>query len=263
MKFLKETTRWLGHQGNKLFIPTRNPAVRMQEKALWMRFSKNSVDVAFALRSKDLDTLLGTVGDSLTCKKEWDDLKTLSKFIEGNDQLEIADIGNDEFHIYHNNGEWYKIRVESNGYTIFFFDKDDHNHMKFCAMSLGAVLMNLHKYLSEKEIKKLIDENNNDDEMDDNYDDQMIEKGVVGWCEETEGVAIKLAVYNDGTSINKDFPDFIIILNKQYVYKLKLFCGRYSLFLMPHSKQENFLLTGTEEKIIEYLQETLKVVMSN
>ena len=259
MKFLKETTRWLGHQGNKLFIPTRNPAVRMQEKALWMRFSKNSVDVAFALRSKDLDTLLGAVADCLTCKKEWDDLKTLSKFIEGNDQLEIADIGNDEFHIYHNNGEWYKIRVESNGYTIFFFDKDDHNHMKFCAMSLGAVLMDLHKYLSEKEVEKLIDENECNDE--DNYDDWMRGEGIVGWCKRRTGVAVKLAKYHQ--EYTGDFPDYIIILNKQYVFKLKQNEENNLLYLMPHSKQEDLVKVGTEEDIIDYLEGKLQKAMSN
>lgn len=255
MNFFNKSTSWLGHQGNKLFIPTRNPVVRMQEKNLWMRFSKNSVDVAFALRNKDLDTLLGSVADCLTCKKEWDDLKTLSKFIEGNNQLEIADIGNDEYHIYHNNGEWYKIRVENNGqYNIFYFDKKDHNHMKFCAMSLGAVLMDLHKYLSEKEIEKLIDEDEYDDE-----DNWMREEGIVGWCKRRKGATIKLSPCN-----NKEYPpEYIIILNKQYVFKLKSNKENNLLYLMPHSKQEDLVKVGSEKEIVEYLEKKLNKAMSN
>ena len=260
MNKIKKALGWLNREGKKLFIDTKSSAVRTNERLLWLRFSQGGVNTVFALKNKDLDVILGSVADILTIKKEYEDLKTLAKFVEGNSDLEIADTRNNEYHIYHNNGEWYKIRESNGEYVIFFFDAEDQNHIKKNAISLGAVLMDLHHYLSDKKMEELIDYYNNDDE--DEYDDEdnwMREEGIVGWCKRRKGATIKLSPCN-----NKEYPpEYIIILNKQYVFKLKSNKENNLLYLMPHSKQEDLVKVGSEKEIVEYLEKKLNKAMSN
>lgn len=253
MNKIKKALGWLNREGKKLFIDTKSSAVRTNERLLWLRFSQGGVNTVFALKNKDLDVILGSVADILTIKKEYEDLKTLAKFVEGNSDLEIADTRNNEYHIYHNNGEWYKIRESNGEYVIFFFDAEDQNHMKKNAISLGAVLMDLHHYLSEKEMEKLIDEEEHDDEMEDNYDDWMSVDPVIDWCV-SKGINWKYCKINTKTHC--------IISLGTHTYKLIKEEDIYFLYRFPYAK-ENLIGRGTAYQTIRNLEKQLQLTMSN
>lgn len=264
MNFFNKSTNWLGHQGSKLFIPTRNPLVQIAEKESWYDIGRSGIDVLFALKDKNINQVLLSVNEIIKAGGQHSTLSQLCRFIDHHKELKIEDIkevgGANTYTIYNDDGEWYRLKcLTTNTWLINIYYKDDVLVLNEVKESLGSCLTVLDKYLTEKETEKLIDENEYDDE--DNYDDWMKKEGIVGWCKRRAGVAVKLAKYHQ--EYTGDFPDYIIILNKQYVYKLKSNQENNLLYLMPHSKQEDLVKVGAEEDIIDYLEEKLQKAISN
>lgn len=271
MKQIKKNLSWLSQKGNKLFIHTKNPVVVEEERQIWKSFCSKAVDMAFAIKKKDINFVLKNIADTFVIKDSYNDLKMLSNFVSIQN-VKIEQIENNTYFIYHENGEWCKIQKEENFYSINFFSNTDYHIFSERKNCLGEILKFLHNYLNEEEEEEedldgvsedqsSLPQFHSQSEWDayvanqgiNPYEEEVDEeerKGIIKWCEEAEGVAIKSAG-----------PDYIIIINKQYVYKLKTYNNNEnSLFLMPHSKQEDLVKVGNDEKIIEYLDELLSCI---